>query len=353
MRPVPTAFIASAALVSLVTLSVSCSRDTEQRGANNRIETRTLDLAPGGQVLASTFNGSIVVEGWDRQEVSLVAKIRERREGEIRFTTESKDGKVEIRAERTNQRERTSINIFTGYVEEPEEPGASYTLQIPKKAMLVVLSTNGRIEARGIDNEIDLTTENASITVEEIGAKARLTTSNAWIRANSVKGDVTARASNSSLKVIDVAGSADLRTSNAQILARGIKGKADIITSNAPIIAENIESDLTAKNSKGGIEIQKVLGAVDITISNGPIKADGLDGKGRGIRLSTSNGNIDVALGKAKGELEATNGGEQPVVVEVPNVRPTHQGNTAKANIGASEQPIVLKTSNGRITVRQ
>jgi DUF4097 and DUF4098 domain-containing protein YvlB len=346
MRPVFTTLIAPAAILAL---SAACRVPVGDE-LYSRIETRTLELAPGGQVLASTFNGSITIEGWDRQEVSLIAKIRERREGEVRFTAEAKDGKVEIRADRTNEKGRNNF-IKIGDIGEP--PGASYTLQIPRKAMAVILSTNGRIEARRVDNEVDLTTTNGPITVDEIGAKARLTTSNGRISANSVKGDVIARSTNGGINAIDVAGDADLRTSNGRIVARGIKGKAEVFTSNAAIIAENIESDLTGRSSNGGIEVQKALGAIDLATTNGAIKAGSLDGKGRGIRLATSNGSIDVALGQAKGALEATNNRERSVAVEIPNVQPTHQGNTTKAKIGASDQPIVLKTSNGRITVRQ
>jgi DUF4097 and DUF4098 domain-containing protein YvlB len=342
MRPVFTTFLT--AFAAALVLSLGCTIP-ERDGLYSRIETRTLELAPGGQVFASTFNGSISVEGWDRQEVSLIAKIRERREGEIRFTAESKDGKVDIRADRTNERERRYINFG-------ESIGVSYTLQIPKKAMAVLLSTNGRVEARRIDNEIDLTTTNGSITVDDIGARARLTTSNGRINANSVKGDIIAQTSNGGLNVTDIAGDADLRTSNGRIVVRGIKGKVDIFTSNASIIAENIDSDLIGRSTNGVIEIQKVFGAIDLTTSNGSIKAIDLDGKGRGIRLSTSNGSIDVTLGQAQGVLEATNNRERSVVVEVPNVQPTNQGNTTRANIGDSEQPIELKTSNGRITVR-
>jgi hypothetical protein len=69
--------------------------------------------------------------------------------------------------------------------------------------------------------------------------------------------------------------------------------------------------------------------------------------------LSTSNGSSDVALGKAKGALEATNNREKAIVVDIPNVPRSYEGKTLRRNIGDGGQPIVLITTNGRITVRQ
>ena len=375
MRPVVPIAIAPIILA----VSTACLPD---RPRFTRTETRTLEFKPGGQLYATTFNGAISVEGWERDEVSLVAEIRERRDGDARLTVESKDGRIEITAEQERRRP-----VIIGFGITPS--GVSYTLKIPRKTATTLISSNGRIEISQVDDEIDASTSNGTITINEIGGTARLTTKNGAISAKSVKGDLYARTSNGGFDVKDIQGSADLYTTNGRVEVRGvsgrleavtsngpiiaenikgnaelgttngrvevrnIKGNADVNTSNGAIIAENIENDLTGRSSNGRIDIQRVFGGIEMTTSNSSIKAADLNGKGRGVSLTTTNASIEVTLGQAQGVLEASaGGGNRSVIIETPDVQPTTDGSMTRARIGASDQPIVLKTTNSRITVR-
>jgi len=338
MRPTALMLVISTALA----LSVACR--LQGRMDATRVETQTLELKPGGQLRAETFNGSISVEGWERDEVSLVAEITERREGDVRFSAESRDGSVGILAEQAG---RSKYAISLGM-----SSGVSYTLKVPTKVTATLVSSNGRIEIRKIDGEVEADTSNSSVTAEDIGGSARLRTSNSRITASAIKGGLIARTSNAKLEVKDIAGDADLRTSNGGIDAKNIKGKADAVTSNGSIVAENIGGDLTGSTSNGRLDINKVLGAVDLATSNASVKAADLNGGGRGIMLTTSNGSIDVTLGQATGLVEATTSRDYSVIIEVPNVQPTKDGSTTKVKVGPGNQPIRLKTSNGKITVR-
>jgi len=339
MRPT----VLTSAFSIVLVLSFACQ--LPNRAKFTRTETRTLELKPGGQLRASTFNGRVSVEGWERDEVSLVAEIKERREGDVRFSAVAKDGLVEIVAE---QEGRSKFAISLG-----SWSGVSYTLKVPNKTATTLVSSNGRIEIHGIDGELDATTSNASIVAENIGGTVRLTTSNGSIRAYTIKGGLEAWTSNAKLEVKDVLGDVDLRTSNGKIDARNVKGKSDVVTSNASIVAENIEGDLTGQTSNGRLDVKKVSGSIDLATSNASVKASDLNGGGRGISLTTSNGSIEVTLGKATGMLEATtNKGEHSVSIEIPNVQATKDGSVTKAKIGNGDQPIRLRTTNGKIVVR-
>jgi DUF4097 and DUF4098 domain-containing protein YvlB len=368
--------------VFVMVLYAACT--VAEGSSPSRTETRTLELKPGGQLRASTFNGSIRVEGWDCQEISLVAEIRERREGDIRFIAESKDGRVEIIAEQEKKRRKYAIAF--GFI---ESPGVSFTLKIPKKAMATLLTSNGRIEISDIEADVDATTSNASITIDRIGGGVSLATKNASIKANSVMGKLLARTTNASIYAMDMQGGVELRTSNGRIdvgnamgmvdatttnasviakniggdlivktsngriEAKDVKGKAEANTSNGSITAENIDGELTGKTSNGRIDIRKVMGAIDMATTNGSIKAVELDGKGKGIRLATSNASIDVTLGRAQGMLEARTGDSRPsVTIEVPNAQPSQEDFMTRAKIGHSQQLIELRTTFGKITVR-
>ena len=417
MRPAASSLIAPIAVIALAT---AC-RLPERNDLSTRVEERTLELKPGGQFHAVTFNGSIDLEGWERDEVQLVAKIRERREGEVRFTAESKDGLVTVRAERETAREADRIFRFG------ESSGASLTVKIPRKAVTTLYSSNGRLEIKRVDSEIDANTSNGSIVAVEIGAKASLTTSNGSISASRIKGGLFARTSNGSVNAADVAGDADIRSSNGRIDARRVNGKTDATTSNASIvteelgadarlttsngsitaasikgeafarttngridvsdvtgeadlrtsngtiravnvkgktgaytssgsiIADRLGSDLVVRSTNGRIEISSVLGSIDAETSNASITATDLDGKGGGIRLATSNGSINVNLGRAQGTVQAKASDGKAISIDAPDTKLlTEAGSSSakSAKIGNSDQLIDLRTTHGRITVR-
>ena len=331
-------------LIASIVMAVSTCCQPPDRAQSARKETYSLELKHDGELQATTFNGSINVEGWDREEVSLVAEIREKRQGDIAFSAESKDGRVEITAGRKNQ--RTFALTFGG------SNGVSYTLRIPSKAVARLQTSNGRVEVRRMDGDVYVNTSNGRITAERIGGRAQLRTSNGSIRTQSIMGDLFAQTSNGNNEVKGAQGNVDLRTSNGRIEVRDVLGNAEVNTSNGAVIAELIGGDLTGSTRNSRVDIQKVSGAIDLSTSNGSIKADGLDGKGKGISLATTNGSIDVTLGQAEGMLEARAGKRNRVHLEIPNIQPTVDGSTTRAKIGTGDQAIELKTTNGRITVR-
>jgi len=324
--------------VALV-LAASACRLPERHDFSTRIEERTLELKPGGHFHAVAFNGSIEMEGWDRDEVHLVAKIREFREGEVRFSAESKDGNVTVRAEREFVREPSVRFGFGG------SSGASYTVKIPRKAFATLYSSNGRIEIRRVDGEMDANTSNGPIIAEEVGAKARLTTSNGAISAAKIKGELYARTSNGGIDISDIFGEADISSSNGRIKAINVSGKMEATTSNASISVEkigatsrlttsngaisaaSIKGDVFARTSNGGIDVSDISGEADLRSSSGRIKARGVKGK---IGAFTSNGSITAD--SIESDLIAKNTNGQ---IEINNVLGSIDAETSNASIKA------------------
>ena len=343
MRPIVSILASS---IALLVISPGCRTPEERAGLCERVETRTLELKSGGQLFASTFNGSVSVEGWDREEVSLVAKIRERREGDVRFTAESKDGRVEIIAEREKQ--ENGHSFFTGFVKAfGGSDGVSYTLRIPRNTMATLISSNGRMEISQIDNEISAATSNGSITADRIGAKAHLTTSNSAISANSIKGGLIASTSNGRIDVRDINGNADLKSSNASIIANNIESDLIGRTSNGRFDVRDVRGYADLRTSSGAIEIRNVKGKVDAVTSNSSIIAENI---GSDLAGSTSNGRIDVRDVQGYANLRTSNGR-----IEVRNVKNKTDAITSHASIIAEniDGDLTGRTSNGRIDLQR
>ena len=342
MRPIVSIFVPP---VVLLVISSGCRMPEERISLNERVETRTLELKPGGQLFASTFNGSVSVEGWDREEVSLVAKIREREAGDVHFTAESKDGRVEIIAEGKKQTQVANRRRF--FIDLIESNGVSYTLRIPRNTMATLASSNGRIEVSRIDNEIDAATSNGPITADGIGAKARLVTSNGTVKAYSIKGRLIVSTSNGRIDVRDIQGSADLNSSNASIVAKNIKGDLIGRASNGRLDIADVQGYADLRTSSGAIEIRNIKGRVDAVTSNGPIIAENIESDLVG---STSNNRIDVRGVQGYADLKTSNG-----KIEARNVKGRTDTVTSHGSIIAEniEGDLTGKTSNGRIDLQR
>jgi len=291
----------SASVVTLSCLNLACPLDPRYE----RTETRTLELKADGRLQARAFNGSIKVESWDQEKVELRAEIREVEQGDIQLHAESRDGQVEISAERSHG---SSFPNGAG--------GISYVLRVPRRV------------------------------------QATLSTSNGSIEVSDLAGPVDARTSNGSIRAWNLDKQATLRTSNASIHLRHILGNVEATTSNGSLHAEDVAGDLKGGTSNASLHVEDVKGGIDLTSSNGSIQASGLDGRGRGIRLATSNASVDVTLGAAKGDVDLRTNRAENIEVEHPQAENVEKGSHTRLRIPGSSQHIDLSTSNGKITLR-
>lgn len=132
---------------------------------------------------------------------------------------------------------------------------------------------------------------------------------------------------------VDVRGS----TSNGSIELSAV-GEVDVLTSN------------------GRIELEEVAGSVDAETSNGRII--GRDLNGDGVRVSTSNGAIELELGEPQDVEASTSNGA--ITLEVP---PESYRVSADTSNGSTDIEVPndadgrfsldLRTSNGSITVQE
>ena len=199
-------------------------------------------------------NGGIRVEAWDRNEISLRAKVQawsrrgDPREiaGNIRVETGNT-----ITAEGPDNRDREGWSV-------------SFQLLVPRNTDLDLESTNGGIRIAGIHGDMDFSTFNGGITLEDVG------------------GAVTGRTQNGSLNVL-LSGDAwegdalDVRTTNGGVnltIPDGFRANLETGTVNG-----SFQTDLP-------ITVQGQL-------RSNRIRAQ-LNGGGQPIRISTTNGSVRI-----------------------------------------------------------
>lgn len=218
-------------------------------------EVREYTLESGNRVHVNAEpNGGIRVEAWDRNEISLRARVQAwSRRGDPREIAQSIriDTRNTIAADGPTTRRREGWSV-------------SYRLMVPRETDLDLESLNGGLHVLGVHGTMQLETLNGGIRLEDVGGDVRGETTN---------GGLEVRLSGTQWE----GGALDLRTTNGGVTLR---------------IPEGFRADLEAGTVNGSIN------------SDFPITLRGrvrthrvntqLNGGGPLIRVSTTNGGVRI-----------------------------------------------------------
>lgn len=264
----------------------------------------------GSNVSLESFNGSIEISSWEKDEVEVNGTKYAASEDllkQIKVEGENQNGTLRFRVSRPEGRWGNG--------------GAKLVVRVPKKVTLPsVNSSNGGIRIESIDGAIRARSSNGGIRVRSIHGALNLETSNGTIEANSVEGDLDAHTSNGAVRVEGLRGGFTARTSNGSINARidapadgkpikvrSSNGGIDLALpgyKNQEIEAESSNSSITVRlPASASAELRASTSNSSIN-SEFPVASSGgtskhrLEGKlgqgGSTIRLGTSNGSIRI-----------------------------------------------------------
>ena len=186
---------------------------------------------------------------------------------------------------------------------------------------LYIESLNGSVEISGWDQQ-----------TADIGG-TKYASTEAILEA--LKIDVVA--SGDSIRIRTVRPSGHTGNMGAKYVIKVPRGAKleQIQSSNGSLRVRDIDSPARLETSNGSIEVTSVGGPVTMKTSNGAIRADGVQ---RGIEGTTSNGSIRVVLGKVEER--------RPVRLTTSN----GSVELAVDDLGGSD--VVVNTSNASITAR-
>ncbi len=278
--------------IALATLTVcACLGAADGPGSGNRTETHLEKLAYGSKLWVKNRNGAIRVVGWDKEEVSLVAMIRDTPKRKIDLVVQHVGPDLDIEA----QFQQPVVVFSFGF---SPSPRCEMTLNVPRKLLGHFRTTNG------------------SVTVSSLEGYARC------------------------------------ETTNGDVVLRDLKGEALAETTNGALEAYGLKARLRGGTTNGRVHLEDVQGGIQVETTNGGVTAKNLDGWGEGIRLETTNGGIEVVLGRATGDIHAENH-HGSIDIKVPGATVMESGkHSAWVKVPGREQKITLETSNGGITVR-
>lgn len=271
---------------------VLCAGSVAQAGpaTATRTETRTEKLAFGSKLWVKNRNGAIRVTGWDREEVVLTAEIRDSEKRKIELVVQKVGSDLDIEA----LYQQPVISFSFGFAASPR---CEMNLNVPFRLLGHFRTTNGTVAVTHLDG---------------------------YARCETTNGDIT---------------------------VRDIKGEVLAETTNGTVDAKNLKARIKGGTTNGRILLEEVEGQVKLETTNGGIIARNLDGWGEGISLESTNGSIDLELGRATGEITAENS-NGTIDIKVPSAQVLEiTKHSAHVKIPGKQQKITLETTNGSIHI--
>lgn len=273
--------------------------DSRQGGA--RLDT-TFTFSADGTVDLTSFNGDIVVTGWNRNQAR------------VRASTE----RGSLRWRLTSSRISVEADIYRGRSGE-----SAYEVSVPEGTRVILRSMNGSLAVRGVKGAVDLHTNNGDVEVADAVGLVEMVTLSGDATVSRVRGDVDATSLNGTVSVADVQG--------RSVSAESTSGNVEL-------------SNITASD----IEATSVSGEVDFSGS--------LDPKGR-YHFESHSGSVTLTVPSstsARFSVETFNGevdSDFPYTL-TPN-RERRQGSRLEFNVGAGEARVMAESFSGSIIIRR
>jgi DUF4097 and DUF4098 domain-containing protein YvlB len=211
----------------------------------------------------------------------------------------------------------------------PGEPlSATLVLRAPKLTAVSIVTSNGPVEANGIDG---------SLLVDSVTGP---------LAADRIRGDCQLRTRGGDVRAGVIGGSLDSTTGLGSITVRSARGQAVLQTMGGDIVVQEAAGPLRADTGAGTIRIARAAGTVDATTGGGLIWVGSANGL---VTAHNMAGLIDVESAPGV-QCESGAGG-----VQLGKISGSMHVTTAMGNIVASVLSAVtdsdLATGGGDITV--
>jgi len=221
---------------------------------NNEVFQRTYPLAAGGSFVLENVNGSVQVEGWDRDEVEVRAVKTSQSDprdlAQVKIEVESHPGQVAV---------------HTLY---PEGQGAQvaveYHVRVPYRVLLGSIETvNGSVVVRGIQGSGQLRSVNGNVEVTDSSGRFNAKTTNGDLRLE--------------LRELLDGGPMDIETVNGSVilgLPSNARANLKVLSMNGDVYSELPGTSTAAPVAKRTFRAKMGTGGGDISVHtvNGGIR---------------------------------------------------------------------------------
>lgn len=278
--PIRTAGVLLAALAFAAAAEAATQRKTLDH---------TYPMRPGGKLVLENVNGNVKIEPWDRDEVLVRAEkvVKTGSDADakrvldlIKIMVDSKPDRLRIETQ-LPKRENGLLAWLSG---RHLDMKVEYRIQVPRELDLDIDNVNGGVSVTGVHGGLELETINGGIDLTDAAGTLRLETVNGGIDVVGSSGSLSASSVNGAInaELTEVGDAADMSFST-------VNGGIDLR------LPRSARASIEASTTNGSIETDLPI-QVEGKRTRRRLEGD-LNGGGRKIELSTTNGGIDITEG--------------------------------------------------------
>ncbi|MGD0773309.1 MAG: hypothetical protein ABSC05_10860 [Candidatus Solibacter sp.] len=168
---------------------------------------------------------------------------------------------------------------------------STVTVKAPRLDHVVVSTSDGAVDASGIDGSLEVDTGAGEIAADRISGDCSLVTGGGDIRVGAVGGGLRCSSGAGRIHVNTVRGAAILETVGGDIAAADVGGTVRAETGAGGIHIVKAGGAVTAGTGGGQIVVDSAGGIVTVRNMAGPVKV----GAAAGVHCESASGGIDVS----------------------------------------------------------
>ena len=247
-------------------------------GAQETVE-RSRAAAPDGVVEIENVAGSIRVEGWDRNEVAMTARL----------------GRGVERVDFEGSGSTTRIDVV--YPRRGNSEGTELVVRVPAASRLKIQGVSATVTVQNVTGTVEAQSVSGNVTV---------TGRTRTVKAQSVSGDVAVNANTTDLRAQSVSGGIRVESATGFIEAETTSGDVRVQGRDASSVSlHSVSGSVSYRGSlhaTGSVNIESFSGMVDFAV---PAATSG------NFEASTFSGNIDNQFNDQRPETQRRGPGSE------------------------------------------
>lgn len=286
LRYVP-ATLLSLALVPACTLDLGAEQYVER-------EEKTFALQGKPEVVLVTFDGSIDLRSWEKDEVGVTI---ERRAADAEAAKQ-----LQVDVSQEGDRIRVEVKSPERFAGIGQSPSASLRVMLPRSSDVEARSGDGSIRIEDVVGRISLRTQDGSIAGTALSGELDAHTGDGSVRFESVKGRVKVHTGDGSVRVSGILEAVNASTGDGSVTVSAAPGSTatddwEITTGDGGVTLElpgSFGAELDADTGDGRISVQ----GLQVAVTEQSSERDRLRGRvgdgGRALRLRSGDGSIHL-----------------------------------------------------------
>lgn len=174
-------------LLVATTLLAGCEVNLNHEGLTAR-DVKTFKLTGHAELVLDTFDGSIELHSWDKNEIEVEIEKRAMEQvllDEIKVDARQQGDKITIKVTGPSRMEHRGVTIGVNV-----SPTARLRVAVPRNINVNATSGDGSIRAESIDGRLVLNTTDGSVTGTRIGGDIQIRSGDGSIRLNHATGKI-------------------------------------------------------------------------------------------------------------------------------------------------------------------